>query len=151
MSFNPIYPYAYKKKRECTCSESHLKGKKSKLQRYYVTNYLKIVNLYFTSLIMIQISGNSPILVKYRNIYQKTCTNCSWNFFNSAYRKLLNLKLSRNYYNSIKSLIKALKLLKLLKYRGLKETRTSYEQKFGFTDNQRQIIWQKVRRSSKIG
>ena len=57
---------------------------------------------------MIQISQNSPILVK--KSIKKTWTNCSWNFFNisfwpkasiknSAYRTLFNLKLSLNSFH----------------------------------------------------
>ena len=54
-------------------------------------------------------------------------------------------------YISIKNLTKVSKLLKILRYWGLKKTGTSYDQTFGFTDNQWQNILPKVRKSSKIG
>ena len=70
-----------------------------------MTDFLKIFPLHFTLFIMIQNSGNSPILLKTK-IYQKTTTNCKcnssnviWpkaNMENSIYRKLLNLNICRN-------------------------------------------------------
>ena len=44
---------------------------------------------------------------------------------------------------------KTSKLLKILRYWGLKETGTSYNQRFGLTGNQWQNILQKVRKLSK--
>ena len=41
--------------------------------------------------------------------------------------------------------------LKGIRYWGLKESRTSYQQRISFTDNQWQNILQKVRKSSKCG
>ena len=45
----------------------------------------------------------------------------------------------------------ASRLLKMLKYWHLKMTEMSYWLRFGFTDNQWENIWQRVRKSSKIG
>ena len=45
----------------------------------------------------------------------------------------------------------ALKSSKMFRYCGLKETGTSYEQRFGFKDNQWQDILPKVIKSSKTG
>ena len=60
-----------------------------------------------------------------------------------------NFSATRFAYVSKKSLTKALKLLKMFKKWGLRETGASYEQRFNFTDNQWQNIWPKVRISKK--
>ena len=60
-----------------------------------------------------------------------------------------NFSATRFVYVSKKSLTKALKLLRMFKKWGLRETGASYEQRFNFTDNQWQNIWPKVRKSKK--
>ena len=60
-----------------------------------------------------------------------------------------NFSATRFAYVSKKSLTKALKLLKMFKKWGLRETGASYEQRFNFTDNQWQNIWPKVIKSKK--
>ena len=124
-------------------------------------NCKNIFHLHFTSFIMIQISGNSPILVKLRKNYQNVGSeltgveiflisifdlkqiciivpteNCSiWNF-----------PAARFVNNSNKSLTKASKLLRILREGDLTGTGTSYEQRFGFTNNQWLNKWPKVRK-----
>ena len=72
-----------------------------------VTDFMKNFHLYFTALIMIEFSGYNFILAKHRKLYKKTSIDCSgkllvisfWpktNMQNNAYRKMLNLKISRN-------------------------------------------------------
>ena len=72
---------------------------------------------------------------------------------NNTYRKLLNLKLFRNWFHLYfhEKLDKDFEDIKNVKYWGLKETGTSHEQRFDLTDNQWQNLLPKVRKSSKIG
>ena len=108
-----------------------LARKISQLERFHVTDCLRIFRLSFTLLMMIWISGSISILAKYKKLYQKTSTNCSWNLHNSnfwrkasmqksAWRKLYNLKLSSYffcfYFHS--KLGKVMKSVKTLRFRG---------------------------------
>ena len=72
---------------------------------------------------------------------------------NNTYRELLNFKLFRNWFHLYfhKKLDKDFEDIKNVKYWGLKETGTSYEQRFDLRDNQWQNLLPKVRKSSKIG
>ena len=64
---------------------------------------------------------------------------------------ILNFPATRFVDNFIKILRNASRSLNMLKYWRLKMTETSYQLRFGFTDNQWENIWQGVRKSSKIG
>lgn len=100
-----------------------LARKDSNFQRSYVTDYLK-------NSIFRKNSGNGHNLAKNRKKPIKKPpspaieTEVKTNLQNSAYRKLSNLKLSRNNfaYISINNLTKTSELLKMLGYQGLKET-----------------------------
>ena len=102
-------------------------------------------------------------------LYQKskdlqTTNQLSWKSFkvklwpkpnmqNSPYRKLLSLEYQRNwlalYFHS--DWRNALRLQKLSKKSSLKKTRPSYGQKFVCSGNPEQNIWNRVKKSNKIG
>ena len=123
----------------------------------------KCFYLHFTLLAMIQVFGNSPILIKTEK-FDKEPTNCSWN----VSILIFNLKqickivpigncLIWNFlatyfgYIFIKSLRKASKILKMLRNWGLRETGTSYRQRCGFRVDRWPNMWLKVNKLSKIG
>ena len=72
---------------------------------------------------------------------------------NTVNKKLLHSKVSltRFVYIFMKNLTRSSKLLKISRYWGLKETVTSFKQRFGLSVNQRQNILPKAGTSSKIG
>ena len=110
---------------------------------------------------MIEISVNSTVLIKHKQIYQKSPTNCSWNLAtinflpkakmqNSAYRDW-NFPATCFVYIYMETLRKPSKLLKMLKFWDLKETGINYKQRFGLWNNQWQNTLQQIKISSKIG
>ena len=91
-----------------TCDEWNLPGNTVNCKNVMPVIVWKFfIKFFFTSFTIIQICRNYPILAKYIKIYQINPTNCSWNFSNfnfwpkgnmqnRAYKKLFNLKPSRN-------------------------------------------------------
>lgn len=83
-----------------TFDESNFTEKRC-IARIFISQFL---HLHVTSWMMIWSSWNTSILPEYRKFYQTVFTNCGWNIWNiniwlkaniqnSAYRKLLSLKL----------------------------------------------------------
>ena len=140
-----------------------IERKHSKLQIYYVTGCLEMFYLHFTLLAMIQVFGNSPILIKTEK-FDKESTSCSWNvsilIFNLKQIckivpigncSIWNFLATYFDYIFIKSLRKASKILKMLRNWGLRETGTSYRQRCGFRVDRWPNMWLKVNKLSKIG
>ena len=78
-------------------------------KKYVVTDCLKVFQLHFRSLVMIEIPRNSLLWLNTEKYIKNPPTNCSWNLSNlnfwpkanmqnSTNRKLMNLKLSLNFF-----------------------------------------------------
>ena len=119
-----------------------------------------MLNLYFRSLLMTQIPKNIFILGKHIIDIKKLSMNCSQslsnvNFWPKASMQkvptencqIWNFLANCFDYISIKNLRKTLKLLKISRYWGSKETGTSYWQRTRFKDK---IFFQKVKKVSKL-
>ena len=90
--------------------------------KYYELGSLKNIPWHFTSLVMIYISEQSPILPQNRKIYQKNFTNQNWklsnvqlwpkwNNGNGTNKKMLNSKLCRNFLVLYQTLAKSFKIM----------------------------------------
>ena len=75
----------------------------------------------------------------------------TWKIVSIENCKIWNFHATRFVYISMKSLTIPSRLLKMLRYWDLKETKKSYEQRSGLSDNQWQNVFAKVRKSNKIG
>ena len=124
---------------------------------FFFPNFLRCKNIislklffyfHFASLIMIKLLEIALFRLNIEKHIKKSPTSYNWNLSNSICDlketckivptencQFWNFLATHSVYVSIKSLTKASKLLKMLRYWSLKETGTSYEQRFGFTKN----------------